>query len=129
MGDKSGQNEPPLTPDQRRVIAALMICSSVRKVAQRTKIHRMKIYRWMRKDRAFVAALDVASAAVFEVAMSQARAAASEAVATLRRLMRSKDEEIALKASREVIAAGFDADVALKAKHAGRNAEGLPGGH
>lgn len=114
---KRDENDPLTRRDKRRAVAALVLCKSIRAASAKTKINKHRIRRWLRDDPEFVKQLLAASDAVFTASLAQARAATGEAIETLRRLMKSKNERIALEAAREVAASGYDADIALKSKH------------
>lgn len=120
------QEQPLLRRDQRRVIAALMSCRSVREAHKRTGIHRNTIAKWFRSDRWFQRAMDRASDAVFAATMHQAKLAAGEALAAFRKLLKSQDEKTVLEAAKAVFENSFDADLVVKAYHASRSAEGVP---
>src|SRR6266849_686486 len=99
-----------LTRKQDQAIAALLACPSILDAARQSGVAEVTLYRWQKLE-VFECAYREARRQVVQQAIVQVQAACSEAVATLRAIMKDS----AAPASARVSAAKTVLDTAIKA--------------
>lgn len=110
-----------LTTRQEAAITALATCSYVEDAARKAGVGRKTVYRWL-KEPAFAAALKEARRRAFEDGLRAAQAAATEAIDTLRSLLRDADSDsVRVRAAEAILNAGLKAAALLNPP----NQEGL----
>src|SRR5262245_32430832 len=84
-------------------IAALLVSPSVQQAARKARVSYRQLREWLKSDETFKAAYREARQQALQHAVSQVQAAASAAVARLRRLLQSDDEGTVLQAAKAIL--------------------------
>lgn len=82
-----------LRTNQRRAVWALLTTATIKDAAEEVGVGESTLRRWLKEDDAFAEAVEDATARVVEHSEARAKAAASEAVDTLIRLMQEAHSE------------------------------------
>ena len=102
----------PLTPKQRRAIAAILTTRNYEEAMTAARVSRQTFYNWMKQPH-FKAELDRQLNELTDVAFNQLKGAAGDAVQTLRTLLNSESENVKLRAAQDII------DYTIKARELG----------
>ena len=111
-GGDGSQSVRPLTPKQKRTIAAILSSRTYDEAMTTARISRQTFYNWMKQPH-FKAELDRQLNELTDGAFNQLKNAAGDAVDTLRSLLNSESENVRLRASQAIV------DYVIKARELG----------
>jgi len=99
MSDEKRQN---LTPQQSKVISAVLSARNITEGLKKVKVSRDTFYRWL-EDTLFKEEYNRQRSLLIEIAFDELKAATGEAAKALRELLGSQNEGIRLKAAGVVL--------------------------
>ena len=93
-----------LRPRQQRTITYLLECPTIEGARKRADVSRSTLYRWM-KEPAFQEALEQSKRTQFQASLGQLQSLVPGAIRGLKKLLRSSNESVRLRACVEVLKA------------------------
>jgi hypothetical protein len=94
-------------------ISCLLVFPTIRQAAQRARVSERQLRQWLKEDQAFREAYAQARRQALQHALGQVQAAASAAVARLRRLLASDDEGVVLQAAKAILGTAIGSNETL----------------